>query len=90
MCTDTTSPRVLVRVRSFPHFTRHSQAGLRRPPCLERAVLSLPDISRADVGPEVAAIERFEDVFDFVRDELDRVGGWIEENMRSHRHPYRA
>ena len=62
-----------MRSRSFSHFTRHAQAGLRRPARLERAVLSLPDISRTDVSLEVDTIERFEDVFDLVRDELDRV-----------------
>ena len=55
------------------HFSSHTPTSLGGTPCLERAVCSSPDIAGADLGLEIHTIELFEDVLDFVRDELHGV-----------------
>jgi hypothetical protein len=75
------SPLAFTRVRPHLHFSSDTPAHLDRTPCLERAIFSLPDISRSDLGLEVHAIELFEDVLDFVRDELYGVRRRREEDM---------
>ena len=62
----------------------NAPADLNRTPRLECAIFPLPDIPAADVDLEVDLIELFNDVFDFVRNELDRILNPREVNINRH------
>ena len=68
------------------HLASDAPANLGRTPRLERAILSFPDISGADLGLEVHTIELFEDVLDFVRDELHGARRRREEDVGRDEH----
>jgi hypothetical protein len=55
------------------HFSRATR--------FERAILALPDVSRPELGLEVDTIDLFEDMLDFVRNELRRVARQLKKNF---------
>ena len=72
------------------HVVGDAPADLNRTPRLECAIFPFPDIPAADEDPEVDLVELFNDVFDFVRNELDRILNPREVDINRHEHACQA
>ena len=72
------------------HVVGDAPADLNRTPRLECAIFPFPDIPAAHVDLEVDLVELFNDMFDFVRNELDRIVEPREVDINRHEHAFLA